>query len=70
MLQLPVVGCITESSGVFRGDDTFEGRPIKVGFYWTDITPNSAKCEQAFSADGGQTWDSNWQMFFTRDKEQ
>jgi hypothetical protein len=67
-LQPPVVGRFTDGQGAFYGDDTFDGQPIRVVFHWTDITPNSAKWEQAFSADGGQTWEPNWQMFFTRDE--
>lgn len=65
----PVVGRFANGAGVFRGRDTFDGRPIEVVFHWTDITPISATWQQAFSVDGGQTWETNWQMFFSRVSE-
>ena len=66
VLDPPVVGGFTDGVGVFIGDDVFDGRPIKVRFRWTDITDRSARWEQAFSADGGRTWEVNWVMDLTR----
>jgi len=62
----PVVGGFTDGVGVFEGDDTLEGRPIRVRFIWSEITPTSARWEQAFSPDGGLTWETNWIMRMTR----
>ena len=62
----PVVGTFADGRGDFYGDDTHEGKPIRAHFIWSDITPTSARWEQEFSADGGQTWESNWVMEFTR----
>jgi hypothetical protein len=42
------------------------GRPIRVRFVISDITENSARFEQAFSGDGGQTWEVNWIAVDTR----
>lgn len=66
VLQPPVVGTFAGGRGDFYGDDTHEGKPIKAHFIWSGITPTSARWEQEFSADGGQTWESNWVMEFTR----
>jgi len=44
----------------------FEGRSIYVRFVWSGITATSCRWEQAFSADGGKTWETNWIMEFTR----
>lgn len=65
-LDPPVRGGFEDGVGTFTGDDTLNGKPIKVRFQWKDITANSAVWEQAFSPDGGQTWEMNWHMDFTR----
>ena len=67
VLDPPVVGCFSGDVGLFEGKDTFEGRPIRVRFTWTRLGPETARWEQAFSADGGTTWETNWVMEMTRD---
>src|SRR5690242_2289256 len=62
----PVVGRFTEGVGVFEGDDRHDGVPVRVRFIWSHDTPRTARWEQAFSADGGATWETNWIMSFTR----
>lgn len=66
VLQPPVIGAFDGDEGVFEGDDTFEGRPIRVRFLWRRGT-DRAHWEQAFSADGGETWETNWVMELTRE---
>lgn len=62
----PVVGRFSGGRGEFYGDDSDEGRPVRVRYIWSGITPTFCRWEQAFSADGGHTWETNWIMEFTR----
>jgi hypothetical protein len=66
LLDPPVVGGFEGSVGVFEGDDTFEGRPIRVRFTWSRVDTPNPRWEQAFSEDGGETWETNWIADFTR----
>src|SRR5262249_40915708 len=65
-LDPPVVGGFRNGIGTFFAKQTFNGKPIVVRYIWSDITPNSAKWQQAFSDDGGKTWETNWIMEFHR----
>ena len=38
--------------GTFFGDTMLNGKPVRVRFIWSQITPTSARWEQAYSADG------------------
>ncbi len=66
LIEVPVLGGFENGVGTFIADDTLRGKPIKVRFQWSKITRNSAQWEQAFSPDGGRTWEMNWWMQFTR----
>ena len=52
--------------GEFFAHEVYEGRYILNRFIWSHITPTSCRWEQAFSADGGKDWETNWIMEFTR----
>jgi hypothetical protein len=65
-LDPPVVGGFENGVGTFIADDTFNGRPILVRFIWSNLTATSTRWEQAFSPDGGATWEVNWIMESTR----
>jgi hypothetical protein len=65
-LDPPVKGGFENGVGQFYSDDTLNGQPIRVRYTWSHITPTSARWEQAFSQDGGKTWETNWTMDFTR----
>ena len=65
-LQPPVVGAFADGIGVFTGADRFQGRPILVRYTWSGTTTSHPRWEQAFSTDGGKTWETNWTMEFTR----
>ncbi len=62
----PVYGRFVDGIGEFNGEDVQDGIPVDVKFIWSQITPTSAKWEQAFSTDGGETWETNWETFHTR----
>ncbi|MCW2919517.1 MAG: hypothetical protein JWN52_7585 [Actinomycetia bacterium] len=65
-LDTPVEGRFTDGHGQFFADDVINDRTVKVRFDWTHPTSNTARWEQAFSYDGGNTWKLNWTMAFTR----
>jgi hypothetical protein len=68
-LTIPVIGEFKHGRGEFYSQDNLGGRAILVRFIISDITPNSAHFEQAFSNDGGKTWESNWIAVDTRVNE-
>ena len=62
----PVKGQFENGIGTFVGDIMLNGKPVRVRFIWSQITPTSARWEQAYSADAGKTWETNWTMNFQR----
>jgi hypothetical protein len=70
VIQPPVVGKFDGSVGIFEGPDTYNGIPVVVRFTWT-VNPRGsqvvAKWQQALSADGGKTWETNWYNEFIHD---
>ena len=69
VLTPPTIGEFKDGRGEFYNQDTLNGRSILVRFIISDITPNSCRFEQSFSADGGKTWEVNWIAVDTRIKE-
>jgi hypothetical protein len=63
----PMIGGFDSGRGEFYGQDTVEDRAIYARFIFSDISQTSFRLEQAFSLDGGKTWDPNWIATFTRD---
>lgn len=68
-LYPPTVGRFEGNRGDFYGDEIIDGRDIKVHFVWADIDSAQPTWLQAFSADGGQTWEVNWRMTLTRNNQ-
>jgi hypothetical protein len=64
----PVVGSFENGVGTFYGEDTLNGKPIRVRFLWTETASGAPRWEQAFSADAGKSWETNWTMNFTRSR--
>ena len=69
VMNLPTIGGFKNGRGEFFNQDTFNGRSIFVRFVISDITANSCRFEQAFSDDGGKTWEVNWIATDTRVKD-
>jgi len=65
-LDSPVCGRFTDDVGEFYGDDDHDGIAIRVRFIWQRVDDDRAEWAQAFSADGGATWETNWTMSFER----
>jgi len=67
-LSPPTIGEFKNGRGEFYNQETLNGRTILVRFVISVITPDSAHFEQAFSDDGGKTWEVNWIATDTRVK--
>lgn len=66
ILQPPLVGSFADGQGEFYSQELFEGRTIFCRFICSDITETSCRWEQAFSTDGGKSWETNWIAELTR----
>ena len=66
VLDPPMQGRFEHGEGHFLGESLLEGRAVKVRFLWSEIAADSARWEQAFSPDGGASWETNWIMRFER----
>jgi len=65
-LGTAMIGGFTDGRGEFYDQETLGDRAIFVRFIFSDITQRSFQLEQAFSDDGGKTWEANWIAKFTR----
>ncbi|HEV7776472.1 MAG TPA: hypothetical protein VGO76_06390 [Luteibacter sp.] len=68
-LGTPVVGGFRQGRGEFLDQETIDGKAILTRNVYSDITPDSYHFEQAYSDDGGRTWETNFKAVVTRDKE-
>ena len=64
----PMIGEFKNGRGEFFNQESFNGRAINVRFIFSEITTDSFKLEQAFSDDGGKTWEPNWIAKFFRQR--
>src|SRR5215831_7422285 len=56
-IGVPTIGEFRDGRGEFFDQETFAGRAIFVRFVITPLSPDACRFEQAFSADGGRTWE-------------
>jgi hypothetical protein len=65
-LEPAVRGGFTAGVGVFLGPDQHEGRAVLARYRWSRIEADRATWDQAWSVDGGASWEANWVMQFSR----
>jgi hypothetical protein len=69
-ISTPSIGEFKDGRGEFYDQETLNGRAIFVRFVITPEGPDKIHFEQAFSDDGGKTWELNWITTDTRVKEE
>ena len=65
-LGLPTIGAFRNGRGEFYNQEVFAGRAVLVRNVWSEISAERCRFEQAFSDDGGKTWEVNWIAVDTR----
>lgn len=69
-LSVPCIGEFRDGRGEFFDQEEFNGKSILVRFSIWRISSDTAQSEQAFSDDGGKTWEVNWINKYTRASDQ
>ncbi|MGI8769825.1 MAG: hypothetical protein ACR2JE_00130, partial [Acidobacteriaceae bacterium] len=69
-LGIPNAGEFKKGRGDFYDYEFINGKSVLVRFSIWSITPDTAQSEQAFSGDGGKTWEVNWINRYTRVKDE
>lgn len=64
--QPTMFGQFVAGRGEFFDHEIVDGKNVLVRNTFSDIRPDSSRFEQAYSADGGRTWEVNWIMTFAR----
>ena len=59
VINKPMIGKFKDGRGEFFDQEEFNGRMILARNGFSNITPNLSRFEQAFSDDGGKTWETN-----------
>ncbi len=63
----PSVGSFdAQGKGEFYSNESYNGKPVIVRFLILPISRDSIRFVQAYSADGGKTWEDNWIAIDTR----
>jgi hypothetical protein len=61
-------GSFQNEIGLFYEEITspLDGRPLRCRFTWDNLSATTARWQQAFSYDKGETWETNWIAEFTK----
>ena len=65
-LSQPTIGEFKDGRGEFYDQEDFNGRAVLVRFVIMPVDADTIRFEQAFSDDGGKTWEANWIATDTR----
>jgi hypothetical protein len=65
-LGVPAAGEFKDGRVDFYDQEDLDGKPILVRFSVWPASPDVSHSEQAFSADGGKTWEVNFRTQYTR----
>ncbi len=55
-----MIGAFANGRGDFYDQELYNGKAILARFSFLDLAQGSNRDEQAFSADGGKSWEVNW----------
>ena len=69
VLGVPTVGEFRNGRGEFYDQESLGERTILVRFVIEQLSQDTCRFEQAFSGDGGHTWEVNWIATDTRSRE-
>ena len=58
--SLPQIGVFKDGRGEFYAHEPIGDQHIFTRYIWTPLTATTCRWEQAFSVDGGKTWETNW----------
>jgi hypothetical protein len=65
VLDKPMIGRFKDGVGSFYDQEDYNGRAIFLRQRYSEITAHSYHWQQAFSSDGGATWQPNWNVTLT-----
>lgn len=64
--DVPMVGRFEGTRGEFHAQEVVQERHILSRFIWTVERAAACRWEQAYSDDGGRSWETNWTMELSR----
>jgi hypothetical protein len=65
-IEPPLWGRFVDGRGIFLGEDLHQGQRVRVRVVWRALDDGAAAYEQAYSADDGVTWETNWTIRLER----